>query len=196
MHNQNKIKILAVCNNDFISSLYELKDYLNFNFEPFNSKIHSGNLKNFDILLFQDEKMSDFDTKSLDTYKGISILIGKNKKLLNNFHHQINLPLKINDFINMNLVVSALMFPVAVQTFLTPPDSCSGDSHGIFSCCGASASVARHQAMFAAIRPLARSSAYFVRCHNAKSAYCTGKNGNDGGELLASRAVLSANSSD
>ena len=101
MHNQNKINILAVCNNDFISSLYELKDYLNFNFEPFNSKIHNGNLKNFDILLFQDEKMSDFDTKSLDTYKGISILIGKNKKLLNNYHHQINLPLKINDFINV-----------------------------------------------------------------------------------------------
>ena len=101
MHNQNKINILAVCNNDFISSLYELKDYLNFNFEPFNSKIHNGNLKNFDILLFQDEKMSDFDTKSLDTYKGISILIGKNNKLLNNFHHQINLPLKINDFINV-----------------------------------------------------------------------------------------------
>ena len=101
MHNQNKINILAVCNNDFISSLYELKDYLNFNFEPFNSKIHNGNLKNFDILLFQDEKMSDFDTKSLDTYKGINILIGKNKKLLNNFHHQINLPLKINDFINV-----------------------------------------------------------------------------------------------
>ena len=45
--------------------------------------------------------MSDFDTKSLDTYKGISILIGKNNKLLNNFHHQINLPLKINDFINV-----------------------------------------------------------------------------------------------
>ena len=101
MHNQNKINILAVCNDDFISSLYELKDYLNFNFEPFNSKIHNGNLKNFDILLFQDEKMSDFDTKSLDTYKGISILIGKNNKLLNNFHHQINLPLKINDFINV-----------------------------------------------------------------------------------------------
>ena len=30
MHNQNKINILAVCNNDFISSLYELKDYLNY----------------------------------------------------------------------------------------------------------------------------------------------------------------------
>ena len=101
MHNQNKINILAVCNNDFISSLYELKDYLNFNFEPFNSKIHNGNLKNFDILLFQDEKMSDFDTKSLDTYKGISILIGKNKKQFNNYHHQMNLPLKINDFINV-----------------------------------------------------------------------------------------------
>ena len=46
MHNQNKINILAVCNDDFISSLYELKDYLNFNFEPFSSKIHNGNLKN------------------------------------------------------------------------------------------------------------------------------------------------------
>ena len=101
MHNQNKINILAVCNDDFISSLYELKDYLNFNFEPFSSKIHNGNLKNFDILLFQDEKMSDFDTKSLDTYKGISILIGKNKKQFNNYHHQMNLPLKINDFINV-----------------------------------------------------------------------------------------------
>ena len=52
-------------------------------------------------MLFQDEKMSDFDTKSLDTYKGISILIGKNKKLFNNYHHQMNLPLKINDFINV-----------------------------------------------------------------------------------------------
>ena len=101
MHNQNKINILAVCNDDFISSLHELKDYLNFNYEPFSRKIHNGNLKNFDILLFQDEKMSDFDSKSLDTYKGISILIGKNKKLLNNYHHQINLPLKINDFINV-----------------------------------------------------------------------------------------------
>ena len=101
MHNQNKINILAVCNDDFISSLYELKDYLNFNFEPFSSKIHNGNLKKFDILLFQNEKMSDFDTKSLDTYKGISILIGKNKKQFNNYHHQMNLPLKINDFINV-----------------------------------------------------------------------------------------------
>ncbi len=45
--------------------------------------------------------MSDFDTKSLDTYKGISILIGKNKKLFNNYHHQMNLPLKINDFISV-----------------------------------------------------------------------------------------------
>ena len=45
--------------------------------------------------------MSDFDTKSLDTYKGISILIGKNKKQFNNYHHQMNLPLKINDFINV-----------------------------------------------------------------------------------------------
>ncbi len=101
MHNQNKINILAVCNDDFISSLNELKDYLNFNFEPFSHKIHNGNLKNFDILLFQDEKMSDFDTKSLDTYKGISIVIGKNKKLFNNYHHQMNLPLKINDFISV-----------------------------------------------------------------------------------------------
>ena len=101
MHNQNKINILAVCNNDFISSLYELKDYLNFNFEPFNSKTHNSNLKDFDILLFQDEKISDFDTKSLDTYKGISILIGKNKKLLNNYHYQMNLPFKINDLIDV-----------------------------------------------------------------------------------------------
>ena len=83
-----------------------------------------------------------------------------------------------------------LVFPVPVVSVW------SVESHGRFSCCGAPASVARHQVIFAATAPLARSFACFVRCHNAKSAYCNSRSANGSGDLLSSRAVQSACSSD
>mgnify|MGYP001284725599 CR=1 FL=1 len=100
MH-ENKNNILIVCTADFISSMYELKDYLNFNFEHSEGKNLENSLKNFDILIVQEEKINDITFKNLKDFKGISILIGKNKKSLYNFNYLISLPFRINNFIKV-----------------------------------------------------------------------------------------------
>lgn len=101
MHEKNKNNILIVCTTDFISSMHELKDYLNFNFEHVEGKNLENCLKNFDILVVQEEKINDIAINSLKNFKGISILIGKNNKSLYNFNHQINLPFRLNSFIKV-----------------------------------------------------------------------------------------------
>lgn len=81
--------------------MHELKDYLNFNFEHAEGKNLENCLKNFDILVVQEEKINDIAINSLKNFKGISILIGKNNKSLYNFNHQINLPFRLNSFIKV-----------------------------------------------------------------------------------------------
>ena len=86
------LKVLVLGPSSFISTLNELKPFLKFN-SFFNNLNDNNNIIFFHIDALKDKKQKDF----IDNSNSIKICVADNKKILNKFDANLDLPTTIKD---------------------------------------------------------------------------------------------------